>query len=253
MIGQGIPRILTPGLAYDELADEYDQSYKAPMWQAEDAVVYGLLRGFLPEEAKVVDMGCGTGALLDHVPLRRGQYFGIDISPRMIRKAWHKHPQGMFLLSPMEDMECLLSGGFDMAVSLFGSFSYSPMPEKVISEAMRLLKPGGRIFFMAYGPRYKNRRSYILNRHKIVVPHPELPLCRLKELFSCFDDLRITGLNALVEPNFERLPAQAIEFILRAEMATIGRINPDGCFFRIVTGCKPCHNGKPAKTFLPRG
>ena len=51
----------------------------------------------LPEDAVIVDVGCGTGAALRHaaVKVRRGHLIGIDPVPRMIeiaRERLEGHP-----------------------------------------------------------------------------------------------------------------------------------------------------------------
>ncbi len=57
----------------------------------------------IPENSKVVEIGCGTGDLLYRVKPSMG--LGIDFSEEMIRLAREKYPQLVFMVKDAEDMD----------------------------------------------------------------------------------------------------------------------------------------------------
>ena len=66
---------------YDEHAREYEEEMQTPEMKAEDIVFYRHFVQTLQDSPGIVlDMGCGTGMLLDHLPLLAGEYLGVDSS-----------------------------------------------------------------------------------------------------------------------------------------------------------------------------
>lgn len=84
--------------AYDAVAAIYDQSYRSSTAKAEDALISLFLYEFL-KCGSILDVGCGTGALLKQLKIRRKGYVGIDISPKMIKIAHRKYPWHKFELA----------------------------------------------------------------------------------------------------------------------------------------------------------
>jgi SAM-dependent methyltransferase len=74
------------------------------------------LRFIIPEGARVLDLGCGTGSLLAALNPSRG--VGVDFSPAMIAKAKAAYPNLEFVLGDIEDPRALASieGEFDFIV-----------------------------------------------------------------------------------------------------------------------------------------
>ncbi len=74
------------------------------------------LRFLVPEGQRVLDLGCGTGALLDQLKPAYG--VGIDFSQAMIEIARAKHPQLTFVHGDVEALDDLteLHGPFDVIV-----------------------------------------------------------------------------------------------------------------------------------------
>src|SRR6185295_473091 len=99
---------------YDRLADERDR------WRAKNAAYYRnlerLIRFVVPDGANVLEIASGTGALLPALKPSRGT--GIDISPRLVELARHKHPHLEFVVGDAEtmDMPELAGRTFDYVV-----------------------------------------------------------------------------------------------------------------------------------------
>src|SRR5512137_37450 len=79
---------------YDRHAKDYDlyQSAVVPGYQEMLDLVAGACRRYLPKEAKIIDLGCGTGnaalAVLQKIPSAR--IYLIDGSERMVEVAAEK-------------------------------------------------------------------------------------------------------------------------------------------------------------------
>lgn len=112
------------------------------------------------EPARVVDLGCGTGAFLR--PLRerfpRAQVIGLDIAQAMLRRALHRTPGWRRRLG-LERPQ-LVCGDAERLPLAAGStelvFSNLALqwcdPTAVIAEVGRVLRPGGLFLFSTFGP-----------------------------------------------------------------------------------------------------
>jgi len=156
---------VTPREAYNKVAKYYDESFKSNTAHAEDEVIYSLLKKLLTQST-ILDLGCGTGALLEHLDVKPENYVGIDISENMVNKAMEKFPHHKFYCGDMANLP-FKDGKFDNVVSLYGGISYAN--PKTMQEILRLLKPKGKYFLMFFNSRYSHRKTYILNRHKLPV------------------------------------------------------------------------------------
>lgn len=99
-----------------------------------------------PPQAKVLEIGCGTGAVTRTLALMEGvaQAVGVDPSPVFIARA-RTLAQGIPNLSFEEGDGRSLSlpaNAFDVAV-IFTTLCHVPQPETVLAEAFRVLRPGG--------------------------------------------------------------------------------------------------------------
>lgn len=129
---------------YDQLAADYDEnrfgnSYGQFIdWQERRVLdrLIGERRG-----QQVLDMGCGTGRLLDYAT------HGVDLSKNMIAEAAKKYPQKQLQVAGAADTG-LAAGSFDLVYSFHVIMHLDrESTQKMLAEAMRLLKPGGRFIF----------------------------------------------------------------------------------------------------------
>jgi len=106
----------------------------------------------LDESARVLDLGCGTGVLTRTIgdqlnPEAGGRVVGIDAAGKMIQVA-RKKRAGTTCSFEVMAAECLdfENNSFDAVVSsLFFHHVQLDLKEKALSEAFRILLPGGRL------------------------------------------------------------------------------------------------------------
>ncbi len=73
---------------FDQLAENYDAGKERQGYYYDYLI--RIYKERIPPGASVVDVGCGTGAILDALKPARG--LGLDLSPRMVELAKAKHP-----------------------------------------------------------------------------------------------------------------------------------------------------------------
>lgn len=127
-------------------------------WEATARALIGLL-----ELGDVVDVACGDGVLCELIAERAQSVTGVDVSPTVIAAA-RKRLSGLKNVSFCEaDMHALPleSGAYDH-VFLMHALSYTREPRKVLQEARRLLRPGGRLIVAALAehPHEQTMRSF---------------------------------------------------------------------------------------------
>ncbi len=103
----------------------------------------------LSEGASVIDIGCKSGRLTRQVAgvVKSGRVVGIDPSERMIRRAIKRCGGVKNVEFYVGEAEALPWEGesFDCATCLDSFYDY-PNPGGVLTEMLRVLKPGGKVF-----------------------------------------------------------------------------------------------------------
>lgn len=102
----------------------------------------------LPPEARVLEIGCGTGAVIRTLAQRPGvaEALGVDPSPVFINRARSLAKQYSNLAFEVGDGRALelADGRFD-AVLVHTTLCHVPEPERLLAEAFRVLRPGGTL------------------------------------------------------------------------------------------------------------
>jgi ubiquinone/menaquinone biosynthesis C-methylase UbiE len=136
-----------------------------------DANVFNYLKDVLPKNLhskKVLDIGCGDGRWAEYFSTLGAEVVGVDKSPAMVNQAKEKIKrknlktidiiQGDMLNLPLKQ------NSIDVAFSSF-SMMYFQNLEKVLLEAGKTVKPGGKIY-IATNVFFPKNDEEIINRLK---------------------------------------------------------------------------------------
>jgi ubiquinone/menaquinone biosynthesis C-methylase UbiE len=136
---------------FDRWAINYDCLLTTIFYQA----VHKRLLTFveLSEQPNVLDLGCGTGRLLNRLATKfthlKGT--GLDLSPVMIKQARRTNQNRPKLIFIQGNVEALpfAKEQFEAVFNTI-SFLHYPNPEKVLSEVYQVLKKGGKFYLADY-------------------------------------------------------------------------------------------------------
>jgi SAM-dependent methyltransferase len=130
---------------FEDIAADYDR------WKEKSSYYYRLLseiyRQRIPEGSSVLEIGCGTGTLLDS--LRPGRGVGLDISPRMVGIAASKFPRLKFLVADAESFDLGETFGFIIAPDVV---EHLTDVAAMFRSVRRHLSPGGRLVVTSVNP-----------------------------------------------------------------------------------------------------
>ena len=126
---------------YDAIAERYAEwaaTFETPelRWVEE-------LLARLPEEASVLDLGCGGGRTAAQSVASRHGYTGVDISSAQVARARERIPNGRFLVADVTALE-LEPASFEAVMSMF-MFGHIPRAEQapLLARIHGWLKPNG--------------------------------------------------------------------------------------------------------------
>jgi SAM-dependent methyltransferase len=107
---------------------------------------------------RILDIGCGPGALSSHIASAGALYTGVDASPRLLRFAKTHHGEsGIFLIGDatrLPDIAALQPSSFDAAVFLLSIQDIEPLEDTIASSAWALDR-GGRIVILMTHPCFR--------------------------------------------------------------------------------------------------
>lgn len=134
---------------YDDFARHYDhgrdRGYHRMVDELEAGTVLPLAAG-----KRVLEVGCGTGLVLERVAKVAAEARGLDLSPGMLAKARARGlsvDEGSATALPYE------GASFDLVYS-FKVLAHVPELSRALAEMARVTRPGGHVVYELY-----NRRS----------------------------------------------------------------------------------------------
>jgi len=143
---------------FGKRADAYDDGFEGRSSQKFYRLVLREIE--VRPGAFVLDVGCGTGALLNRIAsVHEINAYGIDMEENMIAVAKNKHPEMDFRLSRCDNMP-FEDQTFDVLVACMAYHHFSGK-EEFAKEAARVLKPSGVLYIA--DPRFPETLQKALN------------------------------------------------------------------------------------------
>jgi len=154
---------MTPKDYYNKIANKYDEVYAKPYFQIEnDFILAEIRKNCNLAIGKVLDLGCGTGMLLDEQYC--ADYTGVDISAMMVNLARKKHPHKYFVIDQASEyVRHIAQVGmkYDVILALFGSPSY--FRKEYFYALNQIAKPGAYGYLMYYNKTHHDPYIYGMN------------------------------------------------------------------------------------------
>lgn len=158
---------------YNSIADKYDSIYDTEACKTEDrALVSTFLSRFA--DKKILDVGCGTGHLLELLDLPKDRYFGIDPSDKMLEVAKSKFPNHAFTIGQSETITEKQYQWAQIVYYGYGAASYSDL-SIIITKFLVNATVGAGLFAMLYSKNApvrieSNPKRYSTDEIKAVIP-----------------------------------------------------------------------------------
>lgn len=143
---------------FGDFAARYDLHTPPHHDEPDHDFVLGELRRLGPG-ARVLDLGCGTGAFLERARAAGLDAFGIDISPEMAAVAEQRLGPGIVRVQRLQDVNDVESWDALLALSLpFNYCASIAEAREVLARFHRALRPGGLVVLhMAHAPNATGR------------------------------------------------------------------------------------------------
>jgi len=175
---------------YDAFSERYDRGRDRGYHKLIDDQAAELVRR-VGQGLDVLEVGCGTGLLLQRVAGFARSATGIDLSPGMLERA---RARGLEVVEGSATALPFADARFDVAYS-FKVLSHVPELERALSEMLRVVRPGGHIVFDIY-----NRHSLRYAIKRLFGPRPTS---------QQFDEAAISTAFLTPEEVEAKLPANA--------------------------------------------
>lgn len=135
---------------YDDIAYHYDTIFSDSESIEENKRITGMLD--IKETDTVLDIGCGTGLLIEYKKINPSLYTGIDTSKNMLQLFSVKNPEYSDRLIQVGFENFVPTCKYDKIISLFGSITY--VPPKSLKNISSILSSKGFYFLMFYDYEY---------------------------------------------------------------------------------------------------
>jgi alkylated DNA repair protein alkB family protein 8 len=142
------------------------------------AEVFSKTRNYIPrdfysfenlikEGERILDLGCGNGRLIELAS--RADYFGVDISEKMVEIAKKRYPQGKFFL--VEPLTLPFKDNFFDKVFCLSVFHHIPSKKyrlRFLKEIKRVLKKDGLLILTVWDLLPKKKIKLLLLKYTIL-------------------------------------------------------------------------------------
>ncbi len=141
---------------YNLIAEEFSRT-RSSIWPETKSLFD---RYLLPGE-KILDLGCGNGRYFEYLKGKDVDYFGVDISERLINIAKSRYPKAIFQTADALNLP-FPDDFFDKAVGI-AVFHHIPSEDfriRFLQEVKRVLKPGGTLILTVWN--FREAKEFLL-------------------------------------------------------------------------------------------
>ncbi len=155
-----LEKILTETEAgYDQMADKFSGT-RTFFWRDLE-----FIKDQINSKSKILDFGCGNGRLLEILKAKNIDYYGTDISQKLIDLARQKYPDfaaHIYKNSGAAKLD-FPDNFFDVIVSIavFHHFPSEKYRTEIANELYRIVKPDGKVIVTVWNLWQKKYRKYI--------------------------------------------------------------------------------------------
>jgi SAM-dependent methyltransferase len=136
---------------------EWHQRFTQQAQWTKDLRAYLFQRVKVTETQSVLEVGCGTGAILNDFPVQIPIRVGVDIDKTYIYLAMRNNPDAKFIQGDGNSLPCA-DACFDVVVCHF-LLLWVNDPAQILREMIRVTRPGGAVMALAE-PDYGGRIDY---------------------------------------------------------------------------------------------
>jgi ubiquinone/menaquinone biosynthesis C-methylase UbiE len=151
---------------YDELSRSYDRSRQGAYHRMIDDLEMEVLAPYA-SDARVLELGCGTGLILERVAAIAQEAIGVDFSQEMASRALARGlPVRIAHLYELP----FADGEFDVTYA-FKVLAHVPDAHRAIREAVRVTRPEGFILVELYNPWSLRYMAKMIGSHRPIGDH----------------------------------------------------------------------------------
>jgi ubiquinone/menaquinone biosynthesis C-methylase UbiE len=141
---------------YDAFSEGYDRNRDRGYHKLIDDQAAELVRR-VGERKELLEVGCGTGLVLERTARFARRAVGIDLSPGMLSRA---RQRGLDVHEASATSLPFADASFDVAYS-FKVLSHVPQLDVALAEMLRVVRPGGHLVFDIYN---RNSLRYVIKK-----------------------------------------------------------------------------------------
>lgn len=131
--------------SYNDIALDFSRTRKN-VWEE-----FKLLADYAKDGDKVLDLGCGNGRMLELFINKKIDYYGLDVSEKLIAIAKQKYPDKNFQV--FDGLKIPFADNYFDKIYCVAVLHHIPsveLREEFLKEARRVLKPGGKLILTVW-------------------------------------------------------------------------------------------------------
>lgn len=144
-------------LSADRLRKVYDVASPRVRRYLEEEIRFVMDR--IGPDARVLELGCGYGRVLERLASRTKRVVGIDTSLESLKMAARENEGGPLLALMNAASLGFFAETFDLVACIQNGISaFKVEPFHLMGEALRVTRPGGRVLFSSYSEKFWTHR-----------------------------------------------------------------------------------------------